>query len=943
MYNISLKTIILFLLFPLFSLAQEGEVTGTLTTGADGLPLPGATIIVKGTSNGTQTDFDGKYTIKCNVGDVILVSYVGMTTKEIKVTADMFGVVQQNFVERIPVKPIESDAYNEALKSTKKQNFKTLTIEDAKHRYNKKGYYALSRIKAISVNPEQVDLTYFNPDIYFQVGVKSDLSFLFVKDKNLPNLQTSFSQGAAENGMLTFLGPETGNIFSYGPNLNTLEYDGSNYNFDNNGRLVSLGNGNGNAANTYNNSILNTAIKRFTNVYFNVDSEQWTAGMDYSNKNTEDSFGRNHSKRDNILVSFDTRRNYKRKLTWKTFVKFSKWINNQPNINGFANNLLLNSWATPTSFSNAQGEKLQDNSQRSFSPTNYNNPEWLFNNNKNFDANNLFVASLENKFKITDDLNVESQLSYKTTKNEQNFGLVSNTIGFEDGYLSNKTIKRNNFNASLNLKYKKSLDNFSLDLRSSANFRNEHLEYQFKESEGFDAFTFSNPNITSLNNNDIHRNVLRLHQFIGFSRYSDSEIYFSNNAYISSIQKSKLLLPSSALKIDITDFIDIYDFNDLVLSVRSAFDVNEMPLFYNNQSHNSLQILPSESLDYTSNIDLFINEDITLEEKHDYTFDLLIGFHFLELDWDFTASYFGSTTKGSVFPVLEDGAFQLQNIADISNKGLEFQLDVNKHYSDFKLESRLSFMTNTNKVKELYSDEERIPIAGFQSVSKNLIVGEPAGVIVGSAYARDINNNLIIGANGFPVVNVEQQIIGDPIPDFTLGFSNYLQWKQLKLSFTLDYQKGGDVWNGTQNVLNYFGMSQQSANQRGIINFVFSGVNEQGVTNTVPVDFYNPANGIENNRFVRYGFDGVAEDAIKDATYLNLRTIELAYDFSNNDYDSFFTKFEIGIYANNLFTITKYRGASPYASLFDTNSGHNLNFFNTPLMTEVGFKVNLKI
>ena len=192
------------------------------------------------------------------------------------------------------------------------------------------------------------------------------------------------------------------------------------------------------------------------------------------------------------------------------------------------------------------------------------------------------------------------------------------------------------------------------------------------------------------------------------------------------------------------------------------------------------------------------------------------------------------------------------------------------------------------------------------------------------------------------MVDAQQQIIGDPTPDFTFGFYNSLEWNNFKFNFTLNYQKGGDVWNGTQNVLNYFGTSQQSADQRRITNYVFNGLTQQGNPNTTIVDFYNPENGIENNRFVRYGFEGVAEDAIEDASFFNLKTIQVSYDFGK-DNDSFFRQFEIGFYANNLFTFTKYRGASPQSSLFDTNSGNNLNFFNTPLITEVGFKAQLKI
>jgi len=68
-----------------FSFAQEKTVTGTVTTADDGLPLPGASVIVKGTSRGQQTDFDGKYSITVNTGDVLVISYVGMKNTEVTI------------------------------------------------------------------------------------------------------------------------------------------------------------------------------------------------------------------------------------------------------------------------------------------------------------------------------------------------------------------------------------------------------------------------------------------------------------------------------------------------------------------------------------------------------------------------------------------------------------------------------------------------------------------------------------------------------------------------------------------------------------------------------------------------------------------------------------------------------------------------------------------
>lgn len=60
--------------------AQEKTISGTVSD--DSGPLPGVNVIIKGTSNGTQTDFDGKYTINASTGDVLLFSYVGMTNVE---------------------------------------------------------------------------------------------------------------------------------------------------------------------------------------------------------------------------------------------------------------------------------------------------------------------------------------------------------------------------------------------------------------------------------------------------------------------------------------------------------------------------------------------------------------------------------------------------------------------------------------------------------------------------------------------------------------------------------------------------------------------------------------------------------------------------------------------------------------------------------------------
>ncbi|MEH6764605.1 MAG: von Willebrand factor type A domain-containing protein [Aequorivita antarctica] len=64
--------------------AQTVTITGIVSDDT-GLPLPGVNVIIKKTSNGTQTDFDGKYSIETQIGQKLVFSYVGFDTKEVKV------------------------------------------------------------------------------------------------------------------------------------------------------------------------------------------------------------------------------------------------------------------------------------------------------------------------------------------------------------------------------------------------------------------------------------------------------------------------------------------------------------------------------------------------------------------------------------------------------------------------------------------------------------------------------------------------------------------------------------------------------------------------------------------------------------------------------------------------------------------------------------------
>ncbi len=78
-----LKSLMMVGVFLCFGLSHAQEVTGTVSDASG--PLPGASVIVKGTTTGTQTDFDGNFTINAESDATLVFSYIGYLTKEVAV------------------------------------------------------------------------------------------------------------------------------------------------------------------------------------------------------------------------------------------------------------------------------------------------------------------------------------------------------------------------------------------------------------------------------------------------------------------------------------------------------------------------------------------------------------------------------------------------------------------------------------------------------------------------------------------------------------------------------------------------------------------------------------------------------------------------------------------------------------------------------------------
>lgn len=132
-FNVIL-TLILSLVVQL-SFAQSKKVSGVVSDD-NGLPLAGATVVIKGTSTGVSTDFDGNYSINCVVGDLLIYSYIGYSNQSKTVGASNSINISMALDNTLDEVVIEAYSNNSISKEKSTSAITTLTAESVDSRPN---------------------------------------------------------------------------------------------------------------------------------------------------------------------------------------------------------------------------------------------------------------------------------------------------------------------------------------------------------------------------------------------------------------------------------------------------------------------------------------------------------------------------------------------------------------------------------------------------------------------------------------------------------------------------------------------------------------------------------------------------------------------------------------------------------------------------------------
>ena len=297
---------------------------------------------------------------------------------------------------------------------------------------------------------------------------------------------------------------------------------------------------------------------------------------------------------------------------------------------------------------------------------------------------------------------------------------------------------------------------------------------------------------------------------------------------------------------------------------------------------------------------------------------------------EYTLSY--QDVRNQIFDVPTAGTTGYQALR--TNAGqmttLSHELSVNASvidHANYGLDLGVNFTKITNKVKKLADGVESIMLGGFVEPQVRAQAGYTYPNIYGKAFKRTEDGQLLLSANGLPQGTAASVNLGECTPDFNMGFNLRAHYKQLSLSATMDWQKGGCMYNGTLLTMNYFGASKASLPyHEGTM--VAEGINEAtGQKNTVQV----------NKQQYYMAYNDVTEAGIFDTSFLKLRDVTLSYQFPK------FAGINLSVYgfARNILLWAKLPGLDPESSQGNGNMSGYFERYSIPNSSSFGggFKI----
>ncbi len=796
----------------------------------------------------------------------------------------------------------------------------------------------------------------------------------------LPARQFTYAQGTYSGGEAIYKGPETGEANSYGPAISSLEYDGDQtYKYDERGRLVAQGTGNGIPA-----TIFDPERDFFANGHSFDNNVSVSGGNDlmryYISGGSLIQQGivpKSTWSRYSFKGNFDV--NLTKKLTLSTNTNVIKSGGDRKNKGNALSGVTIGLYRTPISFDNGAGYKgvaaadyersyiFADGEQRSYRGSGlYDNPYWSVNRVPFTDDVNRVIQGIGLNYKLAEGIKVSYKVGLDSYSDKRDAAWDINSGSEIDGRIDKRTILSNDINSDLILNINKRIGEvWRLETTFGHNFFSSN--YQSNTTRGLELTKQGFYSLTNAANieSDVSISQKKLFGVYGDIKVGWNDIVYLNftgrNDWSSTLpkQNNSFFYPTVSGGVEFTELFGLTDSKYVSYGkIRASYGQvgNDAPA-YRTQNYFIQAIaggdglLPSYSfpafgVNAFERSSILGNADLKAEKTTTFEIgtDLKLFRGLASIDFTYYKAITTDLIVQSQISATSGYSSAFVNAGEILNEGIEVVLSLSPiRKENFKWDIDLNFTKSKNIVTDLPEGIDQLELASFSALSSLALEGQPYGVFVGTAYKRNEAGQLVIGVDGWPLTAAQQLQVGDPNPDWIGGMRNTIKYKNIVLSALLDVRHGGDIYNGTKGVLNNLGVGEESGRDRGVTGYIYEGVTATGEQNTVPVDFANPANGSAGIKWKKNGFLGLAEDNIEDGGWVRLREVSIGYNLPSN----WFKKVQLSgatatFSGRNLWLKTKYTGVDPETNLRGDTNDTGWDYFNLPNTRSYNFSINLK-
>lgn len=593
------------------------------------------------------------------------------------------------------------------------------------------------------------------------------------------------------------------------------------------------------------------------------------------------------------------------------------------------------------------------------------NPYWILNRNKNEDTRSRVIGNIGATLKIVDglELKVRGNLDKSVDSYEQKiYASTQLTLADVNGRYVQQNAEATQLYGDALLMYNKMFESFSVSATLGTSIRDSKVKNQFFDSKGGDDIRNDGieglfyPNVFNIQNIAVGGSALfneggshsQLQSVFGSLNLGYKGMLFldvtGRNDWSSTLPDTDFFYPSVGLTAVISEMIDIPSVD--LLKVRGSFaqvgnGVNAYDL--NSGSFNSIipygTVVTPESR---------VEPGKTLEPEIQNSFEVGAEVTVLNQRLSLDVAYYNTVTENQRIPIVapasQGGGFFYINGGEIVNKGVEAALTaVPVSTESFKWTSIINYTTNDNEVRsmpdELEGGQFQLTAPGVNNYAMMISEGSQFGDIYGQKFARNEDGTIIVDADGRPQVQEGGlDYVGNPNPDYMLGWNNSFDYKGITLGFLIDARVGGQVMSMTEAMNDLYGVSKATGDARDAGGVDIDAVYADGTAynGLLPAqEFYTTVGGRA----------GITEHYVYSATNIRLRELSLGYSLPTSLMDKLgpLKTAKISLVGRNLFFFKNDAPFDPDVSMSTGTGLQGVHVFGLPSTRSLGFNLSITL